>query len=233
MRTLGIDLASQPADTAVAGLDWPEDGPPQLVPFAEIETGAANVFDDSSLIEILRSDEWLPGRASTVRQLAVACDAGVLREARGLLVALGAISSLRSSQSRGIARFVSARLGGPCVRLAHLDVRASARPMPGLRGGYASQGRARRGSGGMSRKVSSEVMARLEHATEESSEIPVIVTLAQGTDSAVLESKGMRIRRVMENIPVVAGWVAVARLADLAELGEVERVEYDGEVHAL
>jgi hypothetical protein len=85
----------------------------------------------------------------------------------------------------------------------------------------------------MSQKVSPEVMARVERATEESSEIPVIVTLAPGADPAVLEPKGMRIRRVMENIPAVAGSVAVGDLADLAELGEVERVEYDGEMHAL
>jgi len=84
-----------------------------------------------------------------------------------------------------------------------------------------------------SQKVSPEVMARVESATEESREIPVIVTLAPGTDPAVLEPKGIRIRRVMENTPVVAGTVAGADVTGLAELGEVERVEYDGEMYAL
>ncbi len=85
----------------------------------------------------------------------------------------------------------------------------------------------------MSHKVSPEVMARVASATEESSEIPVIVTLAPGADPAVLEPKGITIRRVMENAPLVAGTVAGADVTDLAELREVERVEYDGEMYAL
>lgn len=55
MRTLGIDLASQPAQTAVVGVDWPEDGPPQLVPITET---SANGLDDSGLIDVLQSGEW-------------------------------------------------------------------------------------------------------------------------------------------------------------------------------
>jgi hypothetical protein len=86
---------------------------------------------------------------------------------------------------------------------------------------------------GVSEKVSAELMARVERGMGESREIPVIVTLAPGTDPAVLEPKGIRIRRVMENIPVVAGTVAGADVTGLAELGEVERVEYDGEMYAL
>jgi hypothetical protein len=85
----------------------------------------------------------------------------------------------------------------------------------------------------MSQKVSPEVIARVKGATEGSEEIPVIVTLAPDVDPTVLEPTGMRIRRVMENIPAVAGTVAGADVARLAELGEVERVEYDGEMHAL
>lgn len=85
----------------------------------------------------------------------------------------------------------------------------------------------------MSQKVSSEVMARVQGATEESREISVIVTLAPGTDPTVLEPKGIRIRQVMENIPAVAGTVTGADVTDLAELKEVERVEYDGEMYAL
>jgi hypothetical protein len=85
----------------------------------------------------------------------------------------------------------------------------------------------------VSQKVSAEVMARVESGMEEPQEIPVIITLAPGTDPAVLEPKGIRIRRVMENIPAVAGTVAAGDVTDLAELGEVERVEYDGEMYAL
>ena len=86
----------------------------------------------------------------------------------------------------------------------------------------------------MSQKVSPEVAARVESATEESGEVPVIVTLAPGTDPTVLEPTGMTIRRVIESIPAVAGTVADADvLTDLAALGKVERIEYDGEMHAL
>lgn len=85
----------------------------------------------------------------------------------------------------------------------------------------------------MSQIVSPEVMVRVESATDESGEIPVIVTFAPGTDPAVLERTGMRINRVMENIPAAAGTVAGADITTLAALDEVQRVEYDGEMHAL
>jgi hypothetical protein len=98
--------------------------------------------------------------------------------------------------------------------------------MVGIRG--RSEGKA-----DVSQKVSPEVMARVESATEDSREIPVIVTLVPGTDPAVLEPKGIRIGRVMENIPVVAGTVDGADVTGLAELPEVERVEYDGQMYAL
>ncbi len=79
-------------------------------------------------------------------------------------------------------------------------------------------------------KVSPEVTARVESGSKR---IPVIVTLARGADPALLEPTGMTITRAMESIPVVAGTVAAGDVADLAELGAVERVEYDGEMHAL
>jgi hypothetical protein len=85
----------------------------------------------------------------------------------------------------------------------------------------------------MSQKVSPEVSARVKGAIEESKEIPVIVTLAPGSDPAVLEPTGMRVHRVMDNIPAVAGTVAGGAVRRLAELDEVQRVEYDGEMHAL
>lgn len=37
----------------------------------------------------------------------------------------------------------------------------------------------------------------------------------------------------MENIPAVAGTVSGADVTNVAELGKVERVEYDGEMYAL
>lgn len=86
----------------------------------------------------------------------------------------------------------------------------------------------------MSQKISPDVTARVDSATEESGAVPVIVTLAPGTDPGVLEPTGMTIGRVIESIHAVAGTVADADvLANLAALSEVERVEYDGEMFAL
>jgi hypothetical protein len=82
-------------------------------------------------------------------------------------------------------------------------------------------------------KISPELMTRIENARAETQEIPVIVTLAPGTDAAVLDSTGLKVGRGMENIPAVAGTVAADDVAKLAELSEVVRVEYDGEMHAL
>ena len=82
-------------------------------------------------------------------------------------------------------------------------------------------------------KISPELMTRIESARAETQEIPVIVTLAPGTDPAVLDSTGIKVGRGMENIPAVAGSVAAEDVAKLAELTEVVRVEYDGEMHAL
>jgi len=39
----------------VAGVNWPEDGPPRLIPFAELEE---QPFTDACLVEMLRSGEW-------------------------------------------------------------------------------------------------------------------------------------------------------------------------------
>jgi hypothetical protein len=78
------------------------------------------------------------------------------------------------------------------------------------------------------RKVSPELMDRVEREPDDSSEIPVIVTLAPGTDPAAVEAKGMRIDHVIDNAPLVIGTVAGANVTGLADLGEVERVEYDG-----
>jgi hypothetical protein len=85
----------------------------------------------------------------------------------------------------------------------------------------------------MSHKISPEVMEKAEAPEGKHREIPVIVTLAPGADPATLESKGIIIRRIMENIPAIAGTVTGAAVSELAQLDEVERVELDGEMHAL
>jgi tripartite-type tricarboxylate transporter receptor subunit TctC len=87
----------------------------------------------------------------------------------------------------------------------------------------------------MSAKISEELAKRLEEAeaAEADREIPVIVTIAAGSDLEVLKRKGLKVERVFENVPAVAGTLGAADVQALAEADQVEKVEYNGEVHAL
>jgi predicted nuclease with RNAse H fold len=55
VRTLGVDLTSQPADTAIAGIEWPQGDVPRLIPFSQLES---EPFTDERLIDLLDSQEW-------------------------------------------------------------------------------------------------------------------------------------------------------------------------------
>lgn len=55
MKTLGIDIASQARDTALAAIEWPETGSPRLIAFSELEESQ---FTDDRLTEVLRSHDW-------------------------------------------------------------------------------------------------------------------------------------------------------------------------------
>jgi hypothetical protein len=86
--------------------------------------------------------------------------------------------------------------------------------------------------GSMSTKISEELATRLEEA-EAQAAMPVIVTLKPGAEVTELEHKGLKVRKVFESISAVAGTLTPAAAPGLAELEQVEKVEYDGEVHAL
>ena len=64
-------------------------------------------------------------------------------------------------------------------------------------------------------------------------EIPVIVTITAGSDVETLARKGLKVQRVFENVPAVSGTLTATEVRELAEVEQVEKVEYDGEVHAL
>jgi hypothetical protein len=84
-------------------------------------------------------------------------------------------------------------------------------------------------------KVSDELLKLLKEAEREEPdrEIPVIITVKAGTDRAALEAKGFRIQRVFEIISAISGTLTAAEANELAQLDQVELIEYDGPVWAL
>jgi hypothetical protein len=87
----------------------------------------------------------------------------------------------------------------------------------------------------MNAKMSAALSQRLQamERTDPHRPIPVIVTIAAGTDRAVLEQAGLRIERAFENISAVSGAIAAAKVKEVAQLAQVERIEEDGAVWAL
>jgi hypothetical protein len=84
----------------------------------------------------------------------------------------------------------------------------------------------------MNPKISDEVARQLEKAGS-AGELPVVVKVKDHANLALLEQKGLRIERKFENISDVAGKMPAAAATQIADLDFVERVEYDGEMHAL
>lgn len=64
-------------------------------------------------------------------------------------------------------------------------------------------------------------------------EIPVIVTIKSGTDPAILTRLWLKIQHTFESISTVSGTLTAAEIAGLAQLSEIERIEFDGTVRAL
>lgn len=85
----------------------------------------------------------------------------------------------------------------------------------------------------MSTQVSAQLERAAQRASEAGREVAVIVTHRPEADRASLERAGLTIRLAYGAIPAVAGTVAAPDVERLAALEEVERIELDGEVHAL
>jgi hypothetical protein len=87
----------------------------------------------------------------------------------------------------------------------------------------------------MSPKISANVLQRLDEAaiTDPQREIPVIVTIRSGADLAALEQKGLKIQQTFQNISAVAGTIPVGEVNTLAEVDEVEAIDYDETAWAL
>jgi hypothetical protein len=77
-------------------------------------------------------------------------------------------------------------------------------------------------------KIDSELRKRLE-AGEPQQDVPVIVTLSGSANRALLENTGLTVLRNFDNIPAIAGTLPLARIKELAQLEQVERIEYDNQ----
>jgi len=87
----------------------------------------------------------------------------------------------------------------------------------------------------MTRKVSDELLKQIEEAEKEEPqrEIPVIVTITAGTNPITIQQKGLRIQRIFKNISAISGTLTAAEVKELAQLDQVEIIEYDGPLWAL
>ena len=87
----------------------------------------------------------------------------------------------------------------------------------------------------MTAKVSDELLKQVEEAEKEEpqQEIPVIVTITAGTDPIMMQQKGLRIQRIFKSISAISGTLTAAEVKELAQLDQVEVIEYDGPVWAL
>ena len=87
----------------------------------------------------------------------------------------------------------------------------------------------------MAARIDAELLQEVERfeRTEPKREIPVIITLNDWTRRAELEEKGLRVAHAFENISAVSGALKPAEVRNVAQLEQVETIEFDGEVTAL
>lgn len=83
-------------------------------------------------------------------------------------------------------------------------------------------------------EVTAELRERFAaHAANPGHVEAVIVTLAADAEAAALEAAGMVVERRILSMPIVAGKIDAATLAQLERLPGVLRIEPDGEMRAL
>ena len=87
----------------------------------------------------------------------------------------------------------------------------------------------------MSAKISAELSRRLKEVGEASAEeeLPVIVTIKKDSDLAALKKKGFKAQHVYENIDAVSGTLPAAAVKSIANLDEVQLIDFDGQAHVL
>lgn len=83
--------------------------------------------------------------------------------------------------------------------------------------------------------MSKEMVALLEKSESEGQreEIPVIVTVKEGTDLHKLETLGLKISARFKLLNAVSGHITPEGARKIADLDEVEKIEYDSEMRAV
>ncbi|MDQ5843679.1 MAG: protease inhibitor I9 family protein [Acidobacteriota bacterium] len=85
----------------------------------------------------------------------------------------------------------------------------------------------------MSGKINAELSQRLKQDEPTGKEVPVIITVKENADLDSLKKNGLKINHIYQNINAVSGTLPASAVKSIAKLDEVERIEFDGEVHAL
>lgn len=84
----------------------------------------------------------------------------------------------------------------------------------------------------ISQKLGDELIQILREKQHEdkSQQIPVIVSHKPETNLAELEKAGLKITRKHEQVNAVSGHISLRDTMRLAELPQVEKIEYDSEI---
>jgi CheY-like chemotaxis protein len=85
----------------------------------------------------------------------------------------------------------------------------------------------------MSGKINAELTRRLKEDEPSENEVPVIITVKENADLDSLKKTGLKINHIYQNINAVSGTLPASAVNSVAKLDDVERIEFDGEVHAL
>lgn len=87
----------------------------------------------------------------------------------------------------------------------------------------------------MSTKISEELSRQLKEVGKASptKALPVIITIDENLDLDALQEEGFKLKHRFDIINAVAGTLPAAAVAAVAQLKQVQQIDYDGEVEAL
>lgn len=85
----------------------------------------------------------------------------------------------------------------------------------------------------MSGKINAELSRHLKEDKATENDVPVIITVKENADLESLKTTGLKINHIYQNINAVSGTLPASAVNSVAKLDDVERIEFDGEVHAL
>jgi hypothetical protein len=87
----------------------------------------------------------------------------------------------------------------------------------------------------MSSKIDPQLLTQLnrEARGNPAQTFPLIVTIQPGTRADSLTHRGLRIERIFEEISAVSVSANLEAVRALAKLEQVERIEFDGQMHTL